>query len=91
LPPPSTSPITRFAALRTDYLASNAPPSPLQHYWSLGVEEQFYLVWPLLLLVASLVSRRPGRASAVTATVTVLLLGVASFALSLRVTDRGGP
>lgn len=39
----------RFAIEGTDYLADTAP-SPLQHYWSLGVEEQFYLVWPALIL-----------------------------------------
>jgi len=33
------------------YFASFGPPSPLNHLWSLGVEEQFYIVWPLLLLV----------------------------------------
>jgi peptidoglycan/LPS O-acetylase OafA/YrhL len=32
------------------YFASFGPPSPLNHLWSLGVEEQFYIVWPLLLL-----------------------------------------
>ncbi|AKS31804.1 acyltransferase family protein [Mycolicibacterium goodii] len=40
----------RFAVEGTDYLAADTPPSPLQHYWSLGVEEQFYLVWPALIL-----------------------------------------
>ena len=35
-----------FGLLGTDYLGSKLPPSPLQHMWSLGVEEQFYLVWP---------------------------------------------
>jgi peptidoglycan/LPS O-acetylase OafA/YrhL len=35
-----------------DYLAADAPPSPVQHFWSLSVEEQFYLGMPLLLLAA---------------------------------------
>ncbi|TDY06145.1 peptidoglycan/LPS O-acetylase OafA/YrhL [Mycolicibacterium litorale] len=39
-----------FVAQQTDYFSQGSPPSPLQHTWSLGVEEQFYLVWPLLLV-----------------------------------------
>ncbi len=39
-----------FEAVGTNYLSSLRPPSPLQNFWSLGVEEQFYLVFPALFL-----------------------------------------
>ena len=50
-----------FARRETDYLASDVLPSPVQHFWSLAVEEQFYVIWPLLLIVLALVVRRPSR------------------------------
>ena len=43
----------RFAVDAVDYLRAGLAPSPLLHFWTLGVEEQFYLVWPALLLVTS--------------------------------------
>ncbi|MFN3003916.1 acyltransferase family protein [Mycolicibacterium wolinskyi] len=75
----------RFAAEGTDYLAADTPPSPLQHYWSLGVEEQFYLLWPALILgIAWLLTRRGRDAGSALPYVGVLAVVVgASLVLSL--------
>jgi peptidoglycan/LPS O-acetylase OafA/YrhL len=79
----------RFAATRTDYLANTAP-SPFQHFWSLGVEEQFYLVWPLLLVLVSLAwwRHRPSRATAVASLTGISLL---SLVLSAALTRSDQP
>ncbi len=46
----------QLAGNAVDYLKSDSAASPVQHFWSLSVEEQFYLGWPLLFLLAALVA-----------------------------------
>ena len=67
----------RFASIGTDYFDDTRPASPVQHYWSLAVEEQFYVVWPCLLLLALFVSRRRGPV------VVLLLVTAASLVWSV--------
>ena len=83
----------RFAAQATDYLASDAAPSPVLHFWSLGVEEQFYVVWPLLLLGLLLASKRIGRVgiSRTNMGIALSVLGVSSFIFSLWLTTKVEP
>ncbi len=74
----------RLAENSVDYLAADDAPSPAQHFWSLSVEEQFYIGWPIIiaLLVALAVTLKVSRR-------TILLTGMiavtaASFAWSVH-------
>ena len=79
-----------FAAESTQYMA-DTQQSPVLHYWSLSLEEQFYVVWPLLLLLVLRSVHRWGEmARRRTVTVLVVVL-VVSFLLSIVMTATSGP
>lgn len=74
----------RFALDATDYFGAT-DPSPMLHYWSLSVEEQFYLAWPALLIVAMRCAR---PRLAITICAGAVLVG--SLLLSAAVTPESG-
>lgn len=72
-----------------DYLAAENLASPVQHYWTLSLEEQFYVLWPLLIATVLLVSRnsrwrRPAIALA------IAVLTAVSFVTSIVWTASSG-
>jgi peptidoglycan/LPS O-acetylase OafA/YrhL len=78
----------RLAITGTQYLHQTDAVSPLQHFWSLGVEEQFYVFWPVLIVLVAWIGRRFR-----TALLAVLLVAivVVSFHYSVTVTRSSAP
>ena len=76
-----------FAFTRLDYFGSDSSTNLYLHTWSLGVEEQFYLVWPLLLVAAYGAWRKSVPPSRLNVVQLLLLVAGASFATCLFITN----
>jgi len=74
-----------FIATGTNYLASQAPPSALQNFWSLSVEEQFYVLYPTVFIVACVAWKRIDIRQKLTGLLIASI--VASFAWSIHQTS----
>ncbi|MFG3052511.1 SGNH hydrolase domain-containing protein [Kitasatospora sp. NPDC048239] len=79
----------RFVGQQTDYLAAERDPSPLQHFWSLGVENQFYLLWGVLLLGLARYLRGRHRTAAIS--LATVAIGGVSLLLCVRWTAGSAP
>jgi len=77
----------RFAFQATDYLAAELSPSPILHFWSLSVEEQFYVFWPALVLLAARGRVDPTRRVALLAAT----ISIVSFVLAVWLTTTNQP
>ncbi len=74
----------------TEYFAQTAAPSPLQHTWSLAIEEQFYLLWPLVFLLLLRCTSICRRRSVAMAVLAVAVLGaVSSVAVGWQLAGAG--
>ena len=65
-----------FAWWQNDYQNLNATPSPFIHYWSLAVEEQFYVVWPIFILFLSRYGKKAILNGVAVVTALSLLLSI---------------
>jgi peptidoglycan/LPS O-acetylase OafA/YrhL len=77
----------RLAGDAVDYSAANNAATPVQHFWSLSVEEQFYLAWPLLIAVCLLVAARSHRRPLAVVRGGLLAVVVASLVYSVWLTS----
>jgi peptidoglycan/LPS O-acetylase OafA/YrhL len=76
-----------LASNAVSYLQSSSLPSPFQHFWSLSVEEQFYILWPIVMLAMVFVARASGVGLRAAARYAVPFLAIASFAYSIVVSN----
>ncbi len=75
-----------LASQSVDYLAAENAPSPVQHFWSLSVEEQFYLGWPVLIAVLAWSAARAGTRVSATVSSGLALTVVVSLGYSVYLT-----
>jgi len=83
-----------FALQATDYLQAELAPSPILHFWSLSVEEQFYFFWPaIVLLVVRLARGRAGGQAQLARWIAMVagVIVIVSFGIAVWLTRVNAP
>lgn len=75
-----------FAFRATDYFAAGSAPSPILHFWSLGVEEQFYFFWPAIFILVAYGARK----LRIRVGIAIAVIGISSFVFATYLVHRAG-
>lgn len=81
----------QLAISGTDYLDQNNPQSPVQHFWAMSIQGQFYVIWFLLISVAIIISKRTNISLKKVFTIVLLVLFTASLIYSVYITSANQP
>ena len=76
-----------FIRQSNDYFGADITSSPVLHFWSLSIEEQFYAVWPLLLTGLVVATKRAGRSQWSVIRIAIAIAGLCSLVAALRLAD----
>jgi peptidoglycan/LPS O-acetylase OafA/YrhL len=79
----------RFSNVGTQYFNAVLPPSTLQQFWSLAVEEQFYLVWPVLFWVLTKPVQKPSQTGRLVGTLSLVIVGSLAWCVIQTRVDAG--
>ncbi|WP_100333138.1 acyltransferase family protein [Bacillus alkalisoli] len=82
----------KLAVDAVDYLAQNNSASPLQHFWALSIQGQFYIIWPVVIFLAFLIAQKLFKAPLRKTLLAVLtIIFISSITYSIYITSTNQP